>query len=79
MMLGFRAWPAQDGLARHCLRRRQYYYIANGFRPRPLLTQAWREVRQVTTEAGDNKSGHIFAGPNEGIFFIDSKLPLINS
>lgn len=28
--------------------------------------------RYKTTEAGDNKSGHIEAGQNEGIFFLDS-------
>ena len=28
--------------------------------------------RFKTTEAGDNKSGHIEAGPNEGIFFLSS-------
>ena len=31
--------------------------------------------RYKTTEAGDNKSGHIEAGQNEGIFFLDSLCP----
>lgn len=26
-------------------------------------------------EAGEEKSGHISAGPNEGLLFFDSKLP----
>ena len=29
--------------------------------------------RYKTTEAGDEKSGHINAGPNEGILFLDSQ------
>lgn len=28
--------------------------------------------RCATFDAGENKSGHISAGPNEGIFFFDS-------
>lgn len=28
--------------------------------------------RRATFEAGENMSGHITAGPNEGIFFFDS-------
>ena len=30
--------------------------------------------RYKTTEAGEGKSGHINAGPNEGIFFLDSEI-----
>ena len=33
-------------------------------------------VRRRTTEAGENKSGHIYPGPNEGIFFLDNVFPL---
>lgn len=33
------------------------------------------EKRRRTTQAGDEKSGHINAGPNEGIFFLDSMSP----
>ena len=31
--------------------------------------------RYKTTEAGDEKTGHINAGPNEGILFLDSQVP----
>lgn len=31
--------------------------------------------RFKTTEAGDEKSGHINAGPDEGILFLDSASP----
>ena len=40
---------------------------------RPALSQL---ARLKTTEAGDNKSGHINAGPNEGIFFLDNVFPI---
>ncbi|OCK78111.1 hypothetical protein K432DRAFT_332656 [Lepidopterella palustris CBS 459.81] len=33
-------------------------------------------VRYATLEAGENKSGHISAGPNEGILFFDNVFPL---
>ena len=29
-------------------------------------------MRHATLEAGENKSGHISAGPHEGILFFDS-------
>lgn len=38
--------------------------------------QAFSGRRYKTTETGDNKSGHIEAGQNEGIFFLDSVFPL---
>ena len=40
-------------------------------KPTPILTAINR--RYVTTEAGDDKSGHIKAGKNEGIFFFYSR------
>ena len=78
-MLEFRASPLQNGLARHFLSRRYHHHIAHGFRSWPSAMQSLEKVRRVTTEAGDNKSGHIFAGPNEGILFIDSKASVIDS
>lgn len=46
----------------------------------PLRKQPWPGYicckRYKTTEAGDNKSGHIEAGQNEGIFFLDSSYRL---
>ena len=32
--------------------------------------------RHITTDAGDEDSGHINAGPNEGIFFLENVYPL---
>lgn len=40
-------------------------------KPTPILTAINR--RYATTEAGDDKSGHINAGKNEGIFFFYSR------
>lgn len=38
----------------------------------PLINQrAPAGIRHASLEAGENKSGHIHAGPNEGIFFFD--------
>ncbi|KAK0508367.1 hypothetical protein JMJ35_009451 [Cladonia borealis] len=49
-------------------------------RYRPLRKHPWPvdvcSRRYKTTEAGDNKSGHIEAGQNEGIFFLDNVFPL---
>lgn len=42
--------------------------IANG---RPLTARRWE-----TTTTGDQKSGHIYAGPNESILFFDNLFPL---
>ena len=55
---------------------KQYFYIANGFRPRPRATEtkACPSIRQASFEAGENESGHISTGRNEGIFFFDSRL-----
>ena len=41
-------------------------------RPKIFLYNGGR--RNASFEAGENDSGHISAGPNEGIFFFDSKL-----
>ena len=42
-------------------------------RVRPALRPIQRR-RNGTFEAGEDESGHINAGPNEGIFFFDSRL-----
>lgn len=34
-------------------------------------------IRHKTTEAGDEKSGHINTGPNEAIFFLDNVFPFL--
>jgi hypothetical protein len=59
--------------------RRQYFFTANGFRPRkaPFPHSALGQ-RKATFEAGENKTGHISAGANEGIFFFDSMNPCPN-
>ncbi|KAH0538375.1 hypothetical protein FGG08_005024 [Glutinoglossum americanum] len=48
----------------------------NGSRSRQRLMQVARGRRLASTEAGENESGHISAGPNEGILFFDNILPL---
>ena len=45
-------------------------------RPRYRATQPLSSRRNKTTEAGNNKSGHIDARQNEGIFFLDGFFPL---
>ena len=71
-MFGLRGWGPQANLTRTSFPRRQYYFTANGFRPRSSAPRLQREVRAKTTQAGEDKSGHINAGPNEEIFFLDS-------
>jgi hypothetical protein len=47
--------------------------IATGHRGRKAVSRGRiNSRRHKTTEAGDEKSGHINAGPNEGILFLDS-------
>jgi len=74
-MLGL-AKPFGMSLPLRAIPRRQYFFTANGFRPRQSPAQRAKGVRQATTEAGEEKSGHIDAGPNEGILFFDSTLRL---
>lgn len=33
----------------------------------------WQGRRRISTETGEDKSGHIAAGSNEGILFFDSE------
>lgn len=57
--------------------RRQVIFSANGlsFGEQRALRQPLGRIF-ATFEAGENKSGHISAGPNEGIFFFDNIFPL---
>lgn len=43
----------------------------DGLSPRPVAARRWE-----TTITGDQKSGHIYAGPNESILFYDNLFPL---
>ncbi|PQE09927.1 Mitochondrial escape 2 protein [Rutstroemia sp. NJR-2017a BVV2] len=36
----------------------------------------WRSVRQESTQTGENETGHITAGANEGILFFDNIFPI---
>lgn len=51
----------------------QPFFTGNSFRPRQDVLKGVKGVRKESTEAGDAMSGHIHAGPNEGIFFLDSR------
>ncbi|KAI9894514.1 MAG: mitochondrial escape protein 2 [Vezdaea aestivalis] len=53
------------------LARPQYFLTANGFRPRHD-----RQQRGIKTALGDEKTGHIKAGPNEAILYFDQVFPL---
>ncbi|MCJ1483074.1 mitochondrial escape protein 2 [Schaereria dolodes] len=80
-MLAFHKWSRRTCFARQSFPRRQYYFTANGFRPRKISLSDKNGIRNrgtrgKTTEAGEDKSGHISAGPNEGIFFLDNVFPL---
>ena len=59
------------GLAHPFAQRR---YLSTATRYRPLLYRAAivDSRRARSTEAGDDKSGHIDARENEGVFFLDS-------
>ena len=59
------------GLNRQVWPLRQYHLESYGlrFKGGPKTPKG---VRRKTTEAGEDKSGHINAGPNEGILFLDS-------
>lgn len=60
-----------------CLRaprpRQEFYHNARIARIGGSVTSLrWNGVRRLTTQAGEDKSGHINAAPNEAILFIDS-------
>ena len=55
--------------------RQQFYWNANILQDHFPANSAISR-RHVTTDAGDEKSGHINAGPNEGIFFLENVYPL---
>lgn len=52
--------------------QRQHLFTGHNLRPRQDTSRLVKGIRKESTEAGDAKSGHINAGPNEGIFFLDS-------
>ncbi|MCJ1387141.1 mitochondrial escape protein 2 [Xylographa soralifera] len=64
------------GLSRQILPLRQYHLKPCGLRPKGGPPKVCEGVRRKTTEAGEDKSGHINAGPNEGILFLDNVFPL---
>ncbi|MCJ1433821.1 mitochondrial escape protein 2 [Xylographa pallens] len=64
------------GLNRQILPLRQYHLRPCGLRPKGGPPKTCKGVRRKTTEAGEDKSGHINAGPNEGIIFLDNVFPL---
>lgn len=55
--------------------RKQYFYTANGFRPRvPVKAiDSYKRKESTVTEAGDDSTGHFKTQANEGILFFDSK------
>ncbi|MCJ1323199.1 mitochondrial escape protein 2 [Xylographa vitiligo] len=64
------------GVSCQILPFRQYHLKPCDLRPRGGPPKTCKGVRRKTTEAGDDKSGHINAGPNEGIIFLDNVFPL---
>lgn len=72
-MLGIRGWSRSAQVVRHSALSQEACVREFGFAPRQGSVKAWGGVQRITTEAGTDKSGHIDGGPNEGIFFLDSK------
>ncbi|KUJ21839.1 escape protein-like protein 2 [Mollisia scopiformis] len=57
--------------------RRDFYHGGSTPRPRVgLRKDVWRGIRRESTETGEDQSGHIAAGFNEGILFFDNLFPL---
>lgn len=61
---------------------RQYHNVGNFPRAGLGLSRRnqaaigrWKEVRRQSTETGEDQTGHIAAGSNEGILFFDSMKP----
>ncbi|KAI9831238.1 MAG: mitochondrial escape protein 2 [Sarea resinae] len=52
------------------------FFISNNFRSRVDLGKTYAPIRSATFEAGENNTGHISAGANEGIIFVDNVFPL---
>lgn len=55
---------------------RQHFYWTAGILQNHRSSRSALSRRHITTDAGDEKSGHINAGPNEGIFFLENVYPL---
>ena len=70
----FRSPWARPSLTRATHPKKQYFYTANGFRPRPAAAALPTCRRKLTNEAGEDETGHIDTKPNEGIFFFDSMI-----
>ena len=79
-MLGLRGFLGRTGAgASKGVSSKHSYVTGNLFRPRqgsPRKNHG-NGQRNQTTEAGDKKSGHINAGPNEAILFLDSMLHVL--
>ena len=72
MLLG-KAAAQRPGAWRYAsCQRKQYFYTANGFRPRPVQTSLASSRRKASFEAGEDDTGHISTGRNEGMLFFDS-------
>ena len=59
-------------------RPRQEFYNSGqisrlGFRNSLERSGGWGSIRKATSQAGNDKSGHIVAHANEGILFFDSE------
>ncbi|MCJ1475019.1 mitochondrial escape protein 2 [Lambiella insularis] len=54
----------------------RFHFNSNELLPLGKLPKTHTGVRRKTTEAGEDKSGHINPGPNEGILFLDNVFPL---
>ena len=72
-MLGKLTLGRSTGLGRRFSLFPQTRLWSNTIRPKYKPLQISKGIRRKTTEAGEDKSGHIHAGPNEGILFLDSK------
>ena len=79
-MLGIRPQLLSRRLG-HGYTTRALRTIAKSYTRTPLRHEALCIVgsgRYKSTVAGDNMSGHIEAGKNEGIFFVDSQSPTVS-
>lgn len=68
-----RSWPGRIAplVASGRLSALQTRLQRDGLSPTPVAARRWE-----TTITGDQKSGHIYAGPNESILFFDNLFPL---
>ena len=67
-----RAPPIASLLKQRCLVTARSLRTTNNRVTTPVYPQSISGIRQASSEAGEQKTGHLSTGPNEALLFFDS-------